>query len=167
MKSPHHLARALLTFFGCAAFLMLALGSADPKPDYSTYSTPPEIVGQENALTWVKTRSPDIAKRIRQLEMRRDNAQCEVRALENLKEQFPVYASKTEEKIKEWQRVIIDLDSALTALTESASAAYHAHQAEGKDSGVVLEKVYSQWSPRAERAIALAKKQRTKSRACQ
>jgi hypothetical protein len=81
MNSPHHLARALLTFFGFAAFLMLALGSNDSRHSYSPsyYSPPPEVVGQEIALTWAKVNSADLAKKIHQVEMRRNHAQGEVR----------------------------------------------------------------------------------------
>ncbi|MFY9821037.1 MAG: hypothetical protein WAM82_06630 [Thermoanaerobaculia bacterium] len=165
MKYPHHLTRALLTFFGFAAFIMLAFGSRQSHhdSDYSAYSPPPEVVGRENALTWAKSNSADLKKKIYQVEMRRNHAQSEVRKLETLKEQFPADANKTEERRKEWQRVVIELDSALTAVTQSASSAYLAHRRDGENSGAVLGEVYSQWGPTADRAIALAKKQRAKS----
>jgi hypothetical protein len=166
MKSPHHQARVLLTFFGLAAFLIMALGSNNPndprRHDHSTSSPSPEDVGLENAMIWAKANSTALAKKLQQVEMRRNHARSEVRKLEILKKQFPAEANKTEERIKEWQGVVSELDLALAAVAQSASAAYLAHQRDGKNSGTVLDEVYRQWSPKADRAIALAKKQQAK-----
>lgn len=163
MNPSHYAVRALLTIFGFAVFVLLAVGSTGDKPAYSP-APPPEVVGQENALTWAKSNSADLATKIQELETGRSHAQSEVYRLESLKRQFPAQASKITGVISEWQQVVIELDSALTAVEQDVSEAYVAHQVQGKDKDAVLGQVYDKWRPKADQAIALAKKQQAKSK---
>jgi len=165
MSFPHHLGRLLLTLLGFAAFLLLAFGSNDGRSSTSgyDYSPSPEVVGQETAMTWARSKPSDLARKIHQVELRRSHAQQEISKLETMREQFPGHATKIAVTIKEWQVVLSELDSALAAVTRHVSAAYVAHHSEGRDRDVALGEVYSKWSPQADQALALAKKQWAKS----
>ena len=166
MRSLGTLTRVLLTFFGFAVFLILALGTDDPGGGSysggSQYPTAQEI-GRRVALSWAESNSPDLAKKIRQVQARKDHAESEIYRLENMREQFPQDADRTTARIEEWNQVLAELDAALEAVRDHSSQAYQLNQRDGKDAGVALSAVYRQWSPMADQAIGRAKKLRMRT----
>jgi hypothetical protein len=166
MRSLETLTRVLLTFSGFVVFLILAVGSDDPGgggySGASHYPTAQEI-GRRVALSWAESNSPELARKIRQVQARRDHAESEMHRLENMREQFPQDADRTTERIEEWSQVLTELDAALEAARDHSSHAYQLNQRDGKDAGVALSEAYRQWSPMADQAIAHAKKQRMRT----
>lgn len=164
MKSLSDRTRALLTIFGFAAFGTLALGSDGCGSKRDPILPPaPQEVGHERALSWAKTSSADLAKKMQEIESERGNAQSEVYRLEALEKQFPDQASDISGTVKEWQQVVIELNTAMTAAEDGITKAYVLRQTKGKAGDGVLEEVYDQWSPKADEALALARRQRSKS----
>ncbi len=156
-------ARSILTLVGVVAFVVLAIGSNQQEDKSYTSLPDPKNAGKESAISWVTQNSALLTSKFREVEEARLDALTEVYRLENLKRQFPEQRSKISNTESRWQQVVIDLESSIEEVNQMIANAYVDSQVGEGVGSDLLQDIYEEWSPRADRALQEYERQRERS----